>query len=526
MKENILLVDDLPENLQLLSDLLIELGYTVQIVTSGQVALKIVKVKRPDIIFLDVNMPEMDGYQVCKSLKADQELRNIPIIFISGLNDVSDQVKAFESGGVDYITKPLRVKEVVARLESQLTIQRQQRFLEQEIIKRKETEELLYQSRSMLSSLLNSSLDGIAAMEAVREPSSGEIKDFRCLVVNQILARIFERNREDMIGKLILKKLLNRIQPELFYRFVRTVETGESWGQDVYYFSIEPRWYHLISVKLWDGFAIIIRDITERKNMELNLEQANKELESFNYTVAHDLRNPLSTITSSNDLLISLYSDQLNEQGQKFLELIHKSTKRMIQIIDDLLILSQLKVSQMTITSVNLSGMVDEIITKLQFRQPGRKVELIINQNITANGDSSLLEIALENLIGNAWKYTLKKEKPQIEFGVLSMANQEHREQLSKDCQPYFSSQLETMLKPPSQLVYFVKDNGAGFDMSKAGEIFTPFKRLHTDAQFQGTGIGLSIVERIIHRHGGLIWFNSNVNNGTTFYFTVGIKLR
>ncbi|MGL5131083.1 MAG: response regulator, partial [Planktothrix sp.] len=245
-KGNILLVDDLPENLQLLSDLLIKLGYTVRSVTSGRMALKTVKVKQPDVIFLDIKMPEMDGYQVCQALKADENLSHIPIIFISALNDVFDKVKAFESGGIDYITKPFQVEEVVARLESQLTIQRQKRLLEQEIIKRRDAEEVLYQSRALLSSILNSSLDGIAALEALREPQTGEIKDFRCLVVNPILARVFDRTREDMMGKVILRRLLNRIQPELFYRFVKVVETGESLEQDIYYPVGDSYWYHFV----------------------------------------------------------------------------------------------------------------------------------------------------------------------------------------------------------------------------------------------------------------------------------------
>ncbi|MBE9145974.1 diguanylate cyclase domain-containing protein [Planktothrix mougeotii] len=278
MKGNILLVDDLPENLQLLSDLLIKLGYTVRSVTSGRMALKTVKAKRPDVIFLDVKMPEMDGYQVCQALKADENFRNIPVIFISALNDVFDKVKAFQVGGVDYITKPFQVEEVVARLESQLTIQRQKQLLEAEIIKRQEAEEILYQSRALLSSILNSSLDGIAALQAVREPETGMIKDFRCLVVNPILAKAFERTRDEMMGKIILKKLLNRIQPELFYRFVRIVETGESLEQDIYYPFGNSYWYHFVAVKLGDGFSITIRDITGRKKSELALQEANQKL--------------------------------------------------------------------------------------------------------------------------------------------------------------------------------------------------------------------------------------------------------
>ncbi|CAD5961182.1 Phytochrome-like protein cph2 [Planktothrix tepida] len=278
MKGNILLVDDLPENLQLLSDLLIQLGYTVRSVTSGRMALKTVRFKQPDVIFLDVKMPEMDGYQVCEALKADENFRNIPVIFISALNDVFDKVKAFQAGGVDYITKPFQVEEVVARLESQLTIQRQKQLLEAEIIKRQEAEEILYQSRALLSSILNSSLDGIAALQAVREPETGMIKDFRCLVVNPVLAKVFERTRDEMMGKIILKKLLNRIQPELFYRFVKIVETGESLEQDIYYPFGESYWYHFVAVKLGDGFSITIRDITSRKKAELALQEANQKL--------------------------------------------------------------------------------------------------------------------------------------------------------------------------------------------------------------------------------------------------------
>lgn len=280
-KANILLVDDLPENLQLLSDLLLKLGYTVRSVTSGRMALKTIKIKQPDVIFLYVKMPEMDGYEVCKALKNDEHLRQIPVIFISALNDVFDKIKAFQSGGIDYITKPFQVEEVVARLESQLTIQRQQRLLEQEIIKRRDTEEVLYQSRALLSSILNSSLNGIAALQALREPETGEIKDFRCLVVNPILARVFDRTREDIMGKIILKRLLNRIQPELFYRFVKVVENGESLEQDIYYPVGESYWYHFVAVKLGDGFAITIRDITSRKKVELALQEANQKLKEL-----------------------------------------------------------------------------------------------------------------------------------------------------------------------------------------------------------------------------------------------------
>ncbi|MGB7895570.1 MAG: response regulator, partial [Microcoleus sp.] len=227
-KGNILIVDDLLENLQLLSEALLKLGYTVRSVTSGRMAPKTVKVKRPDVILLDVKMPEMDGYQVCRTLKADADFSHIPVIFISALDDVFDKVTAFDSGAIDYITKPFQIEEVVARLENQLTIQRQQQLLEQENIKRREAEEVLYQSRALLASVLNSSLDGIAAMQAVRNTETGDIEDFRCLVVNPQISRAFNSRHEEMIGKLVLKKFLTNIEPKLFNCFVNIVETGAS----------------------------------------------------------------------------------------------------------------------------------------------------------------------------------------------------------------------------------------------------------------------------------------------------------
>lgn len=278
-RENILIVDDLPGNLQLLTDALLKLGYTVRSVTSGRRALKTVKVKRPDVILLDIKMPEMDGYQVCRVLKSDESLRNIPVIFISALDDAFDKVTAFNSGGVDYITKPFQIEEVVARLENQLTIQRQQRLLEKEITSRREIEEVLYQSRALLASVLNSSLDGIAAIQAVRNLETGEIEDFRCLVVNPVLARAFGRTGEEIIGKLGLKKFLKKIEPELFDRFVNIIETGEPLQQDFYYESGKSSWFHFVAVKLGDGCAITIRDITERKQIELALQKANQKLE-------------------------------------------------------------------------------------------------------------------------------------------------------------------------------------------------------------------------------------------------------
>jgi diguanylate cyclase (GGDEF)-like protein len=278
-KGTILLIDDLPENLQLLSELLSQLGYSIRSVTSGRMALKTLKVKPTDLILLDIKMPDMDGYEVCAAIKADENLREIPIIFISALDDVIDKVHAFTCGGVDYISKPFHIEEVIVRVENQLTIQRQKKALQEEIKKRQETEEVLYQSRALLASVLNSALDGIAALQAVRD-SHGEISDFRCLVINPVIVKVFNHSRENLIGKLVFKKFIHRINAQLFDSFIAIVETGEPLLEADFYYPLgESSWYHFVAVKLGDGFAITVRDITARKKMELELQQVNRELQ-------------------------------------------------------------------------------------------------------------------------------------------------------------------------------------------------------------------------------------------------------
>ena len=278
-KGTILLVDDLPENLQLLSNLLTQFGYSIRSVTSGKMALKTLAVKQPDLILLDIKMPDMDGYQVCTAIKANELLRDIPIIFISALDDVFDKVKAFACGGVDYIGKPFHIEEVVARLENQLLIQRQKKALQAEVKKRQEAEAVLYQSRTLLASVLNTSLDGIAALQAVRHSQTGEIEDFRCVVINPVLANVFSHSCEELIGNLVFKKFIQPINADIFARFIAIVETEEPLEADFYYPFGESCWFHFVAVKLGDGFAITVRDITARKKMELELQQANRELQ-------------------------------------------------------------------------------------------------------------------------------------------------------------------------------------------------------------------------------------------------------
>ena len=260
-KGNILIVDDLVENLGFLTDILTKRGYKVRSVTNGKMALQTVRHSPPDVILLDIKMPEMDGYQVCEALKADEETSEIPIIFLSALDQVFDKVKAFQVGGVDYITKPFQSQELFARIQTQLTIQQQKHQLRQEIEQHQQTAEILYQSRALLASLLNSSRDGIAALQTVRDMVTGEISDFRYLLVNPIFAKLLGKKREELMSKSVQNSLLNRLTPGLFEKFVQVVETGEPLEQELCWESdTQKKWYDLIAVKLGDGFSITVRE--------------------------------------------------------------------------------------------------------------------------------------------------------------------------------------------------------------------------------------------------------------------------
>lgn len=272
-KGNILIVDDLIENLQFLTKVLNKQGYKVRSVTNGKMALRTIHHNAPDVILLDIKMPEMDGYEVCETIKADEKTSEIPVVLLSALDEVLDKVKAFQVGGIDYITKPFQAEEVIARIQTQLTIQQQKHQLSKQIEEHQQTAEILYQSRTLLANLLNTSKDGIAAVQAVRDTLTEEIQDFRCLVVNPVFAKLFGQKRENLMGKTILKKMFDRLTPTLFDSLVEVVETGEAIEQEFYWEKDDCQiLYYLSAVKFGDGCSITVRDITMFKLLEFKVK--------------------------------------------------------------------------------------------------------------------------------------------------------------------------------------------------------------------------------------------------------------
>lgn len=249
------------------------------------------------------------------------------------------------------------------------------------------------------------------------------------------------------------------------------------------------------------GFTKITRDLTERKRITDELEKAknkaemmNAELEALTYSISHDLRAPLRSIDGFSRLIAEEKAHLLDEEGKDYLERVTRNTQHMNQLLTGLLNLSRISRAELFAVNEDLSIQVESILTKLQNQNPDRKVELRIQKNVSHIADLVLIRTLLENLLSNAWKFTTLTQNPVIEFGTLKQDN---------------------------KVVFFVKDNGIGFDSQNADRLFGAFQRFHSEEDFPGIGIGLALVKRIIHRHGGEIWADASPNQGATFYFTL-----
>ena len=238
------------------------------------------------------------------------------------------------------------------------------------------------------------------------------------------------------------------------------------------------------------------RELAEtRAELVADLEQKNRELETFSYAVSHDLRAPVRRIDGFSRALLESHAGSLDDGGRRFLGNIREATSHMSGLIDDMLHLAQVTRAEIRRLPVDLSGVVETTLRQLAEGDPARTVEYVVRPGLEVQGDPRLIRVAVENLVGNAWKFSAGRDPARIEFGVVSA----HAEP-----------------------AYFVRDNGAGFDMAYADSLFTPFQRLHSTRHFAGTGVGLATVQRIVQRHGGRVWADAVPEQGATFWFTLG----
>src|SRR5215471_8228045 len=421
-------------------------------------------------------------------------------LLIDGFNDMLHQIQERDAA----------LQQAHDELEKRVRERTQE--LQQEVAERQRAEEALRESEMRFRSVAQSANDAIIAAD-----SSGNI-----VFWNKGAQAIFGYAEAEVLEKPLTLLMPPRYRDTHRRGLERMRTTGEAHiiGQTVALQGLRKDGSEFpfeLSLATWQTeegtfYSGILRDITERKRAEdeirtLNteLEQrvvertaqltaANQELEAFSYSVSHDLRAPLRSIDGFSRILLKSYLDKLDTPGQDYLQRVRAASQRMGQLIDDLLELSRVTRVELRREAVDLSALARAIAAELQQTQPGRQVTFVIAEGLVARGDVRLLRGVLENLLNNAWKFTGKLTHAEITFGSTQ-----------QDGRP----------------VYCVHDNGAGFDMAYADKLFGAFQRLHPASEFEGTGIGLATVQRIIHRHGGRVWAEGAVGQGARFYFTL-----
>jgi PAS domain S-box-containing protein len=498
----LLIVEDSKNDADLLLRTLRTGGYepAYQVVDSAAAMRAALEVQEWDVITSDHSMPQFSGPA---ALELALELcPNVPFIIVSGEIGLNLGVSLIKGGAEDYVQKDelVRLVPVIERVLDDV----------EDRCKQQSWEQALQVSETRYRRLFETAQDGILIVNA----DTGQIDD-----VNPFLLNLVGYSREEYLGKKLWevgvfkdseasKAAFLELERKSYIRFEDIPLRTKSGGcVDVEFIS---------NVYLVENQRVIqcnIRDISERREAEMairnlnadleqrvhartvQVEDLNKELETFNYSVSHDLRAPLRRIAGLVKALEEDCAGKMDSQGKRLIQDIQASTLHMTGLIQALLKLASFSTGKLQWNSTDLTSMAHVIATELKQSDPGRHVEFVVGEDVTAAGDATLLRVVMENLLGNAWKFTSHRDSARIEFGVAPQTNK--------------------------GAVYFVRDNGAGFDMKYADRLFGAFQRLHAESEFPGTGIGLASVQRIVFRHGGHIWAESSGRQGATFYFTL-----
>ncbi|HLH93876.1 MAG TPA: response regulator [Xanthobacteraceae bacterium] len=520
--ETILLIDDSLTFREELKAALEEACYRVLLAGSGEEGLHLAADLRPSAVIVDGMLPGIDGATVVRRIRLDAALRGLPCLLLTGSEDRSEEVRALDAGADAFVRKDESIMVILARLSAMLrsaggqkaerataslsgpkkvlAVDDSETYLQQladglradgyELVLARSGEEALQmlEVQPVDCILLDVIMPGIGGQETCRRIKGVPgLRDTPIIMLTAVddrdaVIQGLAAGADDYIAKscdldVLRARVLAQIRRKQFEDENRLIRE------------------HLLRAEIEALEAQAARQIAEaRASLVEQLEAKNEELESFSYSVAHDLRAPLRSIDGFGLILLEDYADKLDDEGKKYLAYVRESAQQMARLIDDLLALSRVTRAELRRAPVDISALARSIAGRLAQASPQRVVELVIADGLRANGDDGLIAIALDNLLGNAWKFTRDTAQARIEVGE----------------------------SPDEPGTFFVRDNGAGFDMAYASKLFGMFQRLHSPREFEGTGIGLATVRRIVRRHGGRIRAEGAVGRGATFLFSLG----
>jgi DNA-binding response OmpR family regulator len=516
----ILLIDDSITFREALKDALEAERYRVLVAGTGEDGLRIAADMRPSAVVVDGMLPGVDGATVIRRIRLDAALRHLPCLLLTASEDHRAEIRALDAGADAFVRKDEDRAVILARLNAMLRSAHAQGgdrrtaslLAPKKILAVDDSETFLQELAGALREdgydvalahsgeeaiellsiqavdciLLDVLMPGIGGQETCRRlkavPVTRDIPVVMLTAIEDRNAMIlgFGAGADDYIAKssdfeVLRARVLAQIRRKQFEDENRHIRE------------------QLLQRELEAADARAARAVAEaRAALVEELELKNEELESFSYSVAHDLRAPLRRIDGFSAALLEDYADRLDDDGKDHLRRVRESANRMGDLIDDLLRLSRITRQDFQRQQVDLTAIARDVLARLRSAHPERTVDFVAADGIVATGDGKLLTVALENLLGNAWKFTGKCERARIEF--FATVGEGHR-------------------------TYAVRDNGAGFDMAQASKLFGVFQRLHAQEDFDGTGVGLATVQRVVRRHGGRIWAEGKPGHGATFYF-------
>jgi two-component system sensor histidine kinase/response regulator len=457
-RAEILLAEDSQTQAEQLSHHLKTRGFAVTVARDGRQALAAALQSKPAMVITDVVMPEMDGYTLCKEIKSLPALKDVPVVLLTSLSGPQDIVRGLECGADSFIRKPYDDKYLVTQVEYILT-----------------NAELRKTQRLQVGVQLH--FGGQSHFITAEKQQILDLLISTYEGVVQINEELETKRRELQQAKETLE--------------VRVAERTAALDQANNQLQIE-----LLERKRAEGQIKKLNEGLERRVIErtAQLAVANDDLEAFSYSISHDLRTPLRHIKGFARLMEE-HSSQWVPDAQLHLKLIQKSTQKMGGMIDDLLNLARLDRRSMALQMTSLNSLVETVLHDLESETADRKIDWRVGSLPDVNCDPGLIQQVFVNLMSNAVKYTRRRERAVIEIDQSTVEG---------------------------ELLLFVRDNGAGFDSKYSDKLFGVFQRLHTEEEFEGTGVGLATVQRIVRKHGGRIWAVADKDKGATFYFTLG----